>query len=106
MISVTNTTSAPSLGGYDPSHYCGRRLASIPGLAVPELVTTFGYGRHSCPAQSFAIAAIGTSLRLLLHRYRPEPRFTNALPYARQLGAVARAAAPCVVAYHQRAKPA
>jgi cytochrome P450 len=106
MVSVTNTTSAPCLARYDPSHYHGRRLAPIPELAAPELVTTFGHGRHSCPAQSFSIAAIRTSLRLLLDRYRLEPHFAGALPYVRQLGAVARAAKPCVVVYHERARPA
>jgi hypothetical protein len=57
---------------------------------------------HSCPAQRFAIAAISTAVKRLLERYEIEPAFTTAEPRPQQLGAVARAAHPCVVRYRAR----
>jgi len=99
MLSVTNATAAPGLDRFDPSHYEGRRLAKSVELPARELVSTFGHGRHACPAQRFAISAIRISLRRLLERYELEPRFRSAQPRARQLGAVARAERPCPIAY-------
>ncbi len=102
MLSVTNASAAPDLDRFDPDHYEGRRLAKHIEVPARELVSTFGHGRHACPAQRFSISAIRVSLRRLLERFELTPRFTVAHPRARQLGAVARAAAPCVVAYRAR----
>jgi len=102
MLSVNNITAAPGLDIFDPDHYQGRRLSGDVPLAARELVSTFGHGRHSCPAQRFSISAIRIALRRLLERYRLEPRFSSAAPRPRQLGAVARAARPCPVAYRVR----
>ncbi len=103
MLSVTNTEAAPGLEHFDPDHYEGRRLADSVALPARELVSTFGHGRHSCPAQRFAISAIRIALRRLLERYTIEPLFREAHPLPRQLGAVARADAPCPVRYRARA---
>jgi cytochrome P450 len=102
MLSVTNPSAAPGLERFDPDHYAGRRLA--PGIALParELVSTFGHGRHSCPAQRFSISAIRIAVRRLLERYELTPRFRSARPRTRQIGGVARAAAACPVAYRAR----
>ncbi len=102
MLSVTNASAAPGLEGFDPRHYQGRRLAPEVALPARELVSTFGHGRHSCPAQRFSISAIRVSIRRLLERYELEPLFQGAAPRRRQLGAVARAARPCPVAYRAR----
>jgi cytochrome P450 len=103
MLSVNNTSAAPGLEHFDPAHYHGRRLSTDVDLPARELVSTFGHGSHSCPAQRFAISAIRISVRRLLEHYDFTPRFTRADPKPRQLGAVARAARPCVVAYRPRA---
>lgn len=100
MLSVNNTSAAPGLERFDPAHYDGRRLAV--DLPAKELVSTFGHGTHSCPAQRFAISAIRVSVRRLLDAYVLEPRFESAVPRPRQIGAVARAARPCPVAYRRR----
>lgn len=100
MLSVNNTHAAPGLDHFDPAHYEGRRLA-VP-LPARELVSTFGHGSHSCPAQRFAISAIRTAVRRLVERYAFTPHFTDVQPRMRQLGAVARAAGPCVVDYRAR----
>ena len=105
MLSVTNTTAAPGLDRFDPDHYQGRRLSDAVSLPARELVSTFGHGRHSCPAQRFSIHAIRIALRRLLDRYAIEPDFDAARPSPRQLGAVARAARPCRVRYVRRPVP-
>ena len=102
MLSVTNASAAPGLDRFDPDHYEGRRLAKHIEVPARELVSTFGHGRHACPAQRFSITAIRVSLRRLLDRFDLAPRFASAAPRARQLGAVARAAGPCVVEYRAR----
>jgi len=100
MLSVNNTTAAPGLDRFDPTHYDGRRLA-VP-LETRELVSTFGHGSHACPAQRFAISAIRIAVRRLLEHYEFEPAFSSLAPRPRQLGAVARAARPCPVRYRAR----
>ncbi|HEV7734554.1 MAG TPA: cytochrome P450 [Candidatus Binatia bacterium] len=102
MLSVNNTTAAPGLDAFDPSHYEGRRLASDVPIAARELVSTFGHGVHACPAQRFAVSAIRVAVGRLLERFDVTPAFATALARPRQLGAVARAAHPCVVTYRRR----
>jgi cytochrome P450 len=104
MLSVTNAPCAAGLDRFDPDHYEGRRLAKSVELPARELVSTFGHGRHACPAQRFSISAIRVALRRLLDRYELVPRFAAAAPRRRQLGAVARAARPCVVEYRERGR--
>ncbi|MGH9016326.1 MAG: cytochrome P450, partial [Acidimicrobiales bacterium] len=101
MLSVTNS-EAPGLGHFDTAHYEGRRLAPAVALPAKEMVSTFGHGIHTCPAQRFSISAIGIAVRALVDRYELEALFTDARPRARQIGGVARAAAPCVVRYRPR----
>jgi cytochrome P450 len=102
MLSVTNTSAAPGLERFDPDHYRGRRLSDAVELPARELVSTFGHGRHSCPAQRFSISAIRIAVRRLLERYELAPLFRTAEPRARQIGGVARAASPCFVSYTAR----
>ena len=106
MLSVTNPTAAPGLERFDPDHYAGRRLADAVALPARELVSSFGHGRHSCPAQRFSISAIRIAVRRLLERYELEPLFSAAQPRARQIGGVARAARPCLVEYAARKRSA
>jgi cytochrome P450 len=104
MLAATNRSAAPGLERFDPAHYEGRRLAKDVDLPGRELVSTFGHGRHACPAQRFSITAICTALRRLLERYELTPQFTSAAPRRRQIGAVARAASPCEVSYRARTR--
>jgi cytochrome P450 len=101
MLSVTNGSAAPGLDRFDPDHYEGRSPSRALGLPARELVSTFGHGRHACPAQRFSISAIRVALRRLLGRYELRPRFREARPRRRQLGAVARSERPCVVEYRR-----
>ncbi len=102
MLSVNNASAAPGLGDFDPAHYDGRKLAAGVPVAARELVSTFGHGVHSCPAQRFAVSAIRIAVRRLLARYDVTPEFASAVARPQQLGAVARAAHPCIVAYRAR----
>jgi cytochrome P450 len=102
MMSVTNPTALPGLDGFDPRHFEGRRFVRRDELAAPELVTTFGHGAHSCPAQGFSIAAIRRAVRELVVCYELTPRFRDPQPLRRQLGGVARADRPCRADYRAR----
>lgn len=101
MLSTTNTSAAPGLERFDPDRYDGHRLRDVPALATRELVSTFGHGRHSCPARRFSISAIRIAIVRLLERYELEPRRRAPQPLRMQLGGVARARA-CVVDYRTR----
>jgi cytochrome P450 len=102
MLSVNNTSAAPGLDRFDPTHYDGRRLSKQLPLARRELVSTFGHGEHSCPAQRFSITAIRIAIRRLLDAHVLTPGFRRADPLRRQLGAVARAERACPVSYRRR----
>jgi cytochrome P450 len=99
MLSVTNTSAAPGLDSFDPTHYEGRKLITEVGFRTKEMVSTFGHGSHSCPAARFSISAIRISIRLLLAQYEFTPSFTSAAPRSRQIGGVARSARPCRVQF-------
>jgi cytochrome P450 len=102
MLSSTNTSAAADLDRFDPDRYDGHRLRDVPGLATRELVSTFGHGRHSCPARRFSISAIRIALLRLWQRYELEPRWRGSpRPLRMQLGGVARARG-CTVAYRAR----
>jgi cytochrome P450 len=104
MLSLTNHCAAPGLERFDPAHYDGRKLAARVHTPARELVSTFGHGRHSCPAQRFSISAIRIAIRRLVDAYDLVPSFTRAEPPPRQIGGVARAARPCVVSYQRRSR--
>jgi cytochrome P450 len=102
LLSNHNTTAAAGLDRFDPAHYRGRRLSSDVAVPVPELVSTFGHGTHSCPAARFSVSAIRTAVSGLLDHFTFEPLFTTASPRRRQIGGVARSARPCRVRYRAR----
>ena len=102
MLPLTNASAAPGLDRYDPERWVGRRLRDEAVLPARELVATFGHGRHACPAQRFSLSAIARTVRCLVDAYELDARFGAVRPYPDQIGGVARAAAPCVVAYRRR----
>ena len=101
MLAVNNCTAADTLRSFDPDHYDGRRLADNVPLIAKESVSTFGHGRHSCPAQRFSITAIRLAVGRLLRSFVLRPEFDRAAPVRRQIGGVARAADPCWVRYER-----
>ena len=104
LLPLTNTTAAPGLDAYDPDRWSRRRLLDEAALPARELVTTFGHGEHTCPAQPFSLAAMCRSAERLLTSYdlEPAPGFTAITPLSVQIGGVARSEHPCEVRYRAR----
>ena len=103
LLPLTNTSAAPGLDVWDPDHWNGRRLADTPELAAVELVTAFGHGRHTCPAQPFSLSAMTAALTTLLTEFEMTPAWSGgASPVRTQIGGVARAADPCPLRYRRR----
>jgi cytochrome P450 len=103
LLPLLNTSVAPGLRQWDPDRWHRHRLADQRDLASPMLVTAFGHGRHSCPAQPFSLAAMTSSMTRLLGRYDMTPGWREyPRPVPAQIGGVARAAEPCPVVYARR----
>jgi hypothetical protein len=102
LLPLTNTTAAPGLDTYDPERWARRHLREPHGLAARELVTTFGHGLHSCPAQSFSLASIAKTICMMSKTFDLTPKFDGVAPLAAQIGGVARADRPTPVAYERR----
>ena len=106
FLPLTNSSAAPGLGRWDPSRWNGRRLADSSELATVELVTTFGHGRHTCPAQPFSLSAMTATVSVLLTEFDMVPMWSgDAGPVRNQIGGVARAADPCPLRYRRRSRP-
>ncbi len=104
LLPLTNTTAAPGLDDYDPDRWSRRRLRDEDDLPARELVTTFGHGAHTCPAQPFSLAAMCRAAERLVAAYdlEPAPGFSAVTPLAVQIGGVARSQHPCEVRFRAR----
>jgi cytochrome P450 len=104
LLPLTNTSAAAGLDTYDPDRWVRRRLRDEAALPARELVTTFGHGEHTCPAQPFSLAAMCRSAERLVATYDLEPAagFEAITPLAVQIGGVARSQHPCEVRYRAR----
>jgi cytochrome P450 len=98
LLPLLNTSAAPGLEVWDPARWHRYRLTDHRGLASPMLVTAFGHGKHSCPAQPFSLSAMTAAMTHLLGRYEMTPAWAEyPRPVPQQIGGVARAADPCPV---------
>jgi cytochrome P450 len=102
LLSVNNAAYG-TLDRFDPRHYDRGRLADHVEVPAKELVSTFGHGRHACVGERFATSAMKIAMIRLLTTFDLEPGFASASPPPAQMGAVARAAAPCPVRYRRKA---
>jgi cytochrome P450 len=103
LLPLTNTTAAPGLEHWDPDRWNRRRLADPSALAAVELVTVFGHGRHTCPAQPFSLSTMTTAASRLFVAFDLEREWEgHPQPVRTQIGGVARAAGPCPVRYRRR----
>ncbi|MGH9207562.1 MAG: cytochrome P450, partial [Acidimicrobiales bacterium] len=100
LLPLTNTSAAPGLDEWNPDRWNHRRLADVAALPTPHLVTAFGHGRHTCPAQPFSLAAMTSAVTRLLDAFELDPAWVDGpLPVPVQIGGVARAAGSCPVSY-------
>ena len=100
LLPLLNASVAPGLAHWDPDRWTGHRLTEQSRLPSPVLVTAFGHGRHSCPAQPFSLAAMTAAMTHLLGRYHMTPGWAAyPRPAPAQIGGVARADGPCPVSY-------
>ncbi len=99
LLPLTNRSAGPGLDRYHPDRWSGRRLVDPADLATRELVTVFGHGPHTCPAQPFSLSAMTMVTTRLFTDFELHADYESAGPRPGQIGGVARAAAPCPVAY-------
>ena len=102
MLSVTNQFAAKGLDQFDEKNYRGASFLRANELPARELVTTYGHGKHTCPAHRFSTSAIRHSVGEIFRRYELRAEFDEPLPLPRQIGGVARADRPCTVRYVAR----
>jgi len=96
LLPLLNTSVAPGLERWDPDRWTRHHLTEKDALPSPMLVTAFGHGRHSCPAQPFSLAAMTAAMTHLLREYLMTPHWTShPQPVGAQIGGVARAAGVC-----------
>ena len=94
LLPLTNQSAAPGLDTFDPDRWQGRRLGPHDGLAAREMVTGFGHGAHTCPAQPFSLRVIVDTMQALAP-FDLVLKGDAPLPRRGQIGGVARSEAPC-----------
>ncbi|MGC1806317.1 MAG: cytochrome P450 [Mycobacterium sp.] len=100
LLPLLNTSAAPGLEDWNPERWTRHRLNDEKSLPSPMLVTAFGHGRHSCPAQPFSLSAMTAAMTHLFGCYRMTPKWTtHPRPVPAQIGGVARADGPCRLHY-------
>lgn len=100
MLSVTNVQSA-DLALFAPSqHYQRNQLAAALTPHGKETVSTFGHGKHACPAQRFSHHMCKILVSKLLAQFELTPLFTDPQPSARQMGGVARPDEAVMIGLH------
>ncbi|WP_157215769.1 cytochrome P450 [Flavisphingomonas formosensis] len=87
---------------FDPDHFVRSRPAPSLGLPLREAMSTFGHGRHACPAQRFSHHMTKILVSTLLRDFEIEPCFAAAEPARRQIGGVARPENPARVRLRRR----
>ncbi len=99
LLPLTNLAT-DDLRVYDPQRWNRRRIQDGRGGGEHrELVTAFGHGAHTCPAQPFSLSVMTAVLEAMLDRYELTPEFATATPRTAQIGGVARAEHPCRMGY-------
>ncbi len=102
LLPLTNTSAAPGLDTFEPDRWNRRRLRDETSLPAREMVTAFGHGAHTCPAQPFSLAAMVAAVTTIIDTFDLDPQFESAEPPPGQIGGVARSARPCPVSYRRR----
>ena len=102
MLSVTNTQT-PELASFDPDHYVGNRLAADLQSAGKETVSTFGHGKHACPAQRFSLHMAKIVITKLVTQFSITTAYEGrATPSIKQMGGVSRPQNPTCLTLQRR----
>ena len=97
MLSVTNS-QGPELSRFDPGHYPGGKPGPELLAFGKESVSTFGHGKHACPAQRFSQHMCKIVVVKILRRFQLKARFEEVPePSSRQMGGVSRPEAPVFI---------
>jgi cytochrome P450 len=106
LLPLTNTSSAAGFDEWRPERWRRWRLADPTPLAAEELVTAFGHGKHTCPAQPFSLAAMTATMAAIFGALELTPMWsTRPSPEPAQIGGVARAAQECLASFQRRQDP-
>ncbi|MEO6605448.1 MAG: cytochrome P450, partial [Aeromicrobium sp.] len=96
------TNRSPELGhdSWDPERWNRHKFVDTAGLGSTQLVTSFGHGKHSCPAQPFSIAAMTMAMTRLVTTFELAAGWSSyPVPVPAQIGGVARSDKPCPMEY-------
>jgi cytochrome P450 len=99
LLPLTNCPAGTDFVDYDPERWSRRRLRAERLPAARELVTTFGHGSHTCPAQPFSLAVMTAALRSFVARFDAELTGSVSVPRRAQIGGIARPEHPCTIRY-------
>jgi cytochrome P450 len=97
LLPLTNCPAGSDLAGYDPDRWSRRRLKADRVPAARELVTTFGHGPHTCPAQPFSLAVMVAALTSFLATFDAELTGPVSPPRRAQIGGIARPETACAI---------
>ena len=104
LLPLTNRAHDLGHDTWDPGRWVRHRFTDTAGLGSPQLVTSFGHGKHSCPAQPFSIAAMTMTMTRLLSTFDLAAEWSSyPVPVPAQIGGVARADGDCLMGYAKRA---
>lgn len=114
ILSVTNLdkkhlATVPDLAEFRPARYLvdneSRVELKLPGDLPPgaeTLISTFGHFSHACPGRRFAVAISKMCVARLLTELELTPSFKRAVIPPSSVGALARVAGDCNVAFRKR----
>jgi cytochrome P450 len=102
LLPLTNCPAGTDLAVYDPDRWSRRRLRADRVPAARELVTTFGHGAHTCPAQPFSLAVMVAALTSFVATFDASLTTPVSGPRRAQIGGIARPETPCELAYTRR----
>lgn len=101
MLSVTNVQT-PELAQFDPDHYQGRKINSDLVAHGKETISTFGHGKHACPAQKFSHNMCKVLLSQLFEKFEFSSIDEIVEPSDAQMGGVSRAAEDVILNYRKK----
>lgn len=101
MLSVMNIRNA-ELARFDADHYKGRKINADLIAHGRETISTFGHGKHACPAQKFSHNMCKVLFIQLLGQFDFAAIAEAVEPSTSQMGGVSRAAQDVLLAFTRK----